>query len=51
MTALVSTGFWPRARRNPSFVLGSVLTALFIGLGVAMGHHGHEEHGHAEHAH
>jgi peptide/nickel transport system permease protein len=24
-------GFWQRARRNPSFVLGSVLTALFVG--------------------
>ncbi|MCU0966608.1 MAG: ABC transporter permease [Burkholderiaceae bacterium] len=23
-------GFWSRARRNPSFVLGSVLTALFV---------------------
>lgn len=29
----------------------TMLSALFIGLGVAMGHHGHEEHGHAEHAH
>jgi hypothetical protein len=24
-------GFWSRARRNPNFVLGCVLTALFIG--------------------
>jgi peptide/nickel transport system permease protein len=24
-------GFWQRARRNPSFVLGSLLTALFVG--------------------
>jgi peptide/nickel transport system permease protein len=24
-------GFWQRARRNPSFVLGSLLTALFLG--------------------
>jgi F-type H+-transporting ATPase subunit a len=29
----------------------TTLSALFIGLGVAMGHHGHEEHGHTDSAH
>jgi len=29
----------------------TLLSAVFIGQGVAMGHHGHEEHGHEEHAH
>lgn len=31
--------------------LFALLTSLFIGQGVAMGHHGHAEHEHAEHAH
>ncbi len=29
--AAADPGFWPRARRHPSFVLGGVLTLLFIG--------------------
>jgi F-type H+-transporting ATPase subunit a len=27
----------------------TILSSLFIGMGVAMGHHGHEDHHHAEH--
>lgn len=27
----------------------TILSSVFIGMGVAMGHHGHENHGHAEH--
>lgn len=29
----------------------TMLSAVFIGMGVAMGHHGHDDHGHEEHGH